>query len=144
MKILKIMNTILLLSVLLFSACSKEEDSSPKNDDPQLIGIWLSNEYIPSFLFGYEQGFELLEDSFYYAITTPFPAAPIDTTFTIIDGAGGKWFLNKNKDSITFLNETLNDSISYRIEALTNDSLILFGRSLADTENKEHLFIKKK
>ncbi len=138
------MNTILLLSVLLFSACSKEEDSSPKIDDQQLIGIWLSNEYIPSFLFGYEQGFELLEDGFYNTITTPFPAAPIDTTYTFLDGAGGKWFLNKNKDTIIFSNETLNDSLSYGIRALTNDSLILFGRSLADTENKEHLFIKKK
>ena len=137
------MNTILLLSVLLFSACSKE-DNSPKIDDQQLIGIWLSNEYIPTFLFGYEQGFELLEDNIYYTITTPYPAVPIDTTFTILDGLGSKWFLNKNRDSITFANEMAHDSISFRIQKLSNDSLVLYGKSYLETENREHLFLKKK
>lgn len=144
MKTHKIMNMILFLSLLLSTTCSKG-DTIPDYSQ-QLIGIWLPDVYFYSFLFSYNQGFELSEDDTYYPLRSPYPSVPIDTTFTIQNEAKGKWFLNESHDSIFFTNDIAGHSISFRIESVSNDSLVLYGKAYIENseENKEYLFIKKK
>ena len=137
MKTQKMTNTILLLSILLFNNCSKDEI---KINDLDILGPWIGEEYHYSFLFTYNQGFELLEDNTYH----PIHINQLNGDTTITKEVTGNWNLNEAKDSLTFTELSTNNSISFHVINLTNDSLLLYGKAYTGSERIEHLFIKKK
>ena len=145
MKTQKMMKTLLLLSILLFNSCSKDEI---KSEEQYILGSWVMNEIQYGFLFNYEQGFELLEDNSYHPIHLDIPNSG-DTTITKEVFANLNWNLNKAKDSITFSMNvpepiSASDAISFRIVKLSHDSLLLYGKPYANpgSEPEETLFLK--
>jgi len=138
------MKTILLLSILLFNNCSKDEI---KINDLDILGPWIGEEYHYSFLFTYNQGFKLLEDNTYH----PIHINQLNGDTTITKEITNYWNLNEAKDSLTFSINipepiSFSDAVSFRIVKLSNDSLLLYGKPYANpsSEPEEHLFIKKK
>ena len=137
MKTQKMTNTILLLSILLFNNCSKDEI---KINDLDILGPWIGEEYHYSFLFTYNQGFKLLEDNTYH----PIHINQLNGDTTITKEITNNWNLNEAKDSLTFTEPSTNISISFHIINLSKDSLLLYGKPYANpsSEPEETLFLK--
>lgn len=129
-----------ILFIALFYFSLPGEGADIWGAERELIGSWHLNFYHYSFLFSYNQGFELLENNDYHPIKYDFPNIG-DTT--IIDEITGRWYLSDGRDSIIFVDRAL-DSISFQITKFTNDSLVLYGTAFVDTESKEFIFLKKK
>jgi hypothetical protein len=112
MKIQKIVSYILIGSFLLFFMCSKDHISI-KIDNQQLICVWLPEVFYYSFLFAYDQGFELMENNSYYSVHSNYPNNG-DTSS--IPDTTSHWFLNERKDSITFTNEVAGGPSHFALE----------------------------